>query len=166
MITDFDTIKTILTISIFILMAFSLIVTIRYGRVNKWLYILIPVILFLSVSIKTNIESMLGYPTGVNYYSEQIYLSHIIGFEKKWIYVWTIDMKNVNLQPRAYKIKFTVENEKKLAEAKKGAKLGIPQGLKMPVNPLGGWTDQTLERVPVNRLQGINKDQNQGEVDE
>ena len=88
MILDMETTKVFLTVSIFVLMSFSLLVAIRYGKVNKWTYVLIPFILVLSMTVKTSIENMLGYPTKEVGSEQQLYLTHFVGVNKEWIYIW------------------------------------------------------------------------------
>jgi len=159
MILDIETTKLFLTISIFILMGFSLLVSIRYGKLNKWTYIMIPVILALSITVKISIEDMLGYPTNRQVTKEQLYLTHMIGINKEWIYIWAID-KQVSMVPRSYRIDYTKENEKKLNEAKNQASSGVPMGvtIERPPISLSDNQDQTRVRVDIyNKFTGVTK---------
>jgi len=158
MTLDIELTKIFLTLSIFVLMSFSLFVAIRYGRVNKWTYIMIPVILVLSMTIKTSMEDMLGYPTKQIAPEEQLYLTHFVGIEKKWIYIWAID-RNISWEPRAFKIIYTKENEKALQDAKEQQEAGVPIGVAVEEPPtIGGEKDQQTVRVNVfNKFTGVQK---------
>lgn len=156
---DFETVKTILTISIFVLMSFSLLTMIRYGKVNRWTYVMIPLILFLSMSVKTNIENMLGYPTNFNSKQEQVYITHLVGHEQKWIYIWAVDMSR-SMEPRSYKIEYTKEREKKLSEAKQRQGQGLPQKMMLPEDSGNEFTEKTLKLWDFNKMEHITKDRN------
>ena len=149
MILDIETTKFFLTISIFILMGFSLLVSIRYGKLNKWTYIMIPVILALSVTVKISIEDMLGYPTKREITTEQLYLTHMVGINKEWIYIWAID-KQVSMVPRSYRIDYTKENEKQLNDAKNQASSGVPIGVIVDTPPTSLGEENSQHRVRVN----------------
>ena len=134
---DIETTKLFLAISIFVLMVFSLAVSIRYGRVNKWTYIMIPFILFLTITLKTNFETILGYPTTKPGDKDQLFITHMVGIESKWIYIWAIDSK-ISWEPRSYKIPYTKETEKKLNEAKDKQGDGFPMMITLEPPPVGG----------------------------
>ena len=166
MMLDMETTKIFLTVSIFVLMAFSLLVAIRYGRVNKWTYVLIPFILFLSVTVKTSIEDMLGYPTNKIISEQQLYVTHMIGINKEWIYVWAID-RELSWEPRSYKIVYTKENKLKLEQAQQQQQTGVPVGIKMDAPMFGGGQDDdyyTLHIDVWDKFWGHTKEnpQNQG----
>ncbi len=157
MILDMETTKVFLTVSIFVLMSFSLLVAIRYGKVNKWTYVLIPFILVLSMTVKTSIENMLGYPTKEVGSEQQLYLTHFVGVNKEWIYIWAID-KEVTWEPRAFKIVYSKNNEKKLQDAKDQQGAGVPVGVTIEPPPLGGDTSKQTVRVNVyNKFTGAQK---------
>jgi hypothetical protein len=159
MILDIETTKFFLTISIFILMGFSLLVSIRYGKLNKWTYIMIPVILALSVTVKISIEDMLGYPTKREITTEQLYLTHMVGINKEWIYIWAID-KQVSMVPRSYRIDYTKENEKQLNDAKNQASSGVPIGVIVDTPPTSLGEENSQHRVRVNifnKFTGVTK---------
>ena len=171
MILDIETTKFFLTISIFILMGFSLLVSIRYGKLNKWTYIMIPVILALSVTVKISIEDMLGYPTKREITTEQLYLTHMVGINKEWIYIWAID-KQVSMVPRSYRIDYTKENEKQLndklelaraaykSDAKNQASSGVPIGVIVDTPPTSLGEENSQHRVRVNifnKFTGVTK---------
>jgi hypothetical protein len=102
------------------------------------------------------IEDAMGYPTPSSNVSEQVYVSHIVGVNKEWIYVWSIEL-NVSNVPRAYRIVYTKENEKKLAEAKQRQGQGLTQGIVLPGTRRGSGTDKTLDVYNFNKLSGVNK---------
>ena len=159
MILEIETTKFFLTISIFILMGFSLLVSIRYGKLNKWTYIMIPVILALSVTVKISIEDMLGYPTKREITTEQLYLTHMVGINKEWIYIWAID-KQVSMVPRSYRIDYTKENEKQLNDAKNQASSGVPIGVIVDTPPTSLGEENSQHRVRVNifnKFTGVTK---------
>ena len=159
MILDIETTKFFLTISIFILMGFSLLVSIRYGKLNKWTHIMIPVILALSVTVKISIEDMLGYPTKREITTEQLYLTHMVGINKEWIYIWAID-KQVSMVPRSYRIDYTKENEKQLNDAKNQASSGVPIGVIVDTPPTSLGEENSQHRVRVNifnKFTGVTK---------
>ena len=166
MMLDMETTKIFLTISIFVLMTFSLLVSIRYGRVNKWTYVLIPFILFLSVTVKTSIEDMLGYPTNKIISEQQLYVTHMIGINKEWIYVWAID-RELSWEPRSYKIVYTKENKLKLEQAQQQQQTGVPVGIMMEAPMFGGGTDDDFYTLRIDvwdKFLGHTKEssQNQG----
>lgn len=140
MMLDMETTKIFLTLSIFVLMTFSLLVSIRYGKVNKWTYIMIPFILILSMTVKTSIEDMLGYPTNKVISKQQLYVTHMVGINKEWIYIWAID-RDISWEPRSYKIVYTKEDQQKLEEAKQQQQAGVPVGIMMEAPMYGGGTD-------------------------
>jgi hypothetical protein len=145
---DMETTKIFLTLSIFVLMTFSLLVSIRYGKVNKWTYIMIPFILILSMTVKTSIEDMLGYPTNKVISKQQLYVTHMVGINKEWIYIWAID-RDISWEPRSYKIVYTKEDQQKLEEAKQQQQAGVPVGIMMEAPMLGGGTDHDTYSLQV-----------------
>ena len=110
---------------------------------------MIPIVLILSMTVKNNIEDMLGYPTYKVLKHEQLYVSHLTGINKEFIYVWAID-KNVSWVPRAFKIDYTKENEKKLNDAKESQSAGIPIGVTIEPPPIVMGGDEQHQSVRVN----------------
>ena len=161
MMLDMETTKIFLTLSIFVLMTFSLLVSIRYGKVNKWTYIMIPFILILSMTVKTSIEDMLGYPTKTILSNQQLYVTHMVGINKEWIYVWAID-KELSWEPRSYKMVYSKEAVKKLDEAKEQQGKGVPTGIKMEQLMFGDGTNDgeyyTLRIDVYNKFAGHSKE--------
>ncbi len=146
----------VVAISIFLLMLFSLLVMIWYGRSNKAIWLVIPLILWLSVSTYSTIGGLLGYPVLAKDIGDgNLYITHVIGGEQKWIYFWVLDIDTYI--PKAYKIVYTKELEKKIAEAKKRAGLGFPQGLKFQTGSGLEETESTLQLYDFNKLEGTIK---------
>lgn len=69
--------------------------------------------------------SSLGYPVKITEKITTKYLAYIVSFDSLWIYLWTKDTETG--EPRAYRIPYTKEDEKRLAEAEKEKDKGIPQ---------------------------------------
>ena len=157
---DADAIKLVLVISLFLLMGFSLLVAIKYSRSNNWLYFMIPIILMLSISTKTGMDRIMGYPLIANTTEHHVYIHHMVGINKEWIYVWAIEHK-ISPEPRSYKIEYTKKREKQLAEAKQAQNQGIPQGILLPPQLEGPESsesqDETLQLYNFNRLEGYEK---------
>ena len=156
MIRHFDTMTLWVTLSFIVVTSFSLFLLIYYSRRNKWLYLTIPIMLVTATLTYVAIEDAMGYPTPSSNVSEQVYVSHIIGINKEWIYVWSIEL-NVSTVPRAYRIVYTKENEKKLAEAKQRQAQGLTQGIVLPGTRKANGTDKTLDVYTFNKLSGVNK---------
>lgn len=57
-------------------------------------------------------------------------LMYVVDSEQKWIHIWTYDAE-VD-EPRSFKIPYTKQDEKKLAEGKKKAEEGVPQQVVIP----------------------------------
>ena len=55
------------------------------------------------------------------------FLSYTIDSSQTWIYIWVIDPESS--EPRAYKIPYTKEDEKELAEAKAKGEDGVATDL-------------------------------------
>ena len=156
MIRHFDIMTLWVTLSFIVVTSFSLFLLIYYSRRNKWLYLTIPIMLATATLTYVAIEDAMGYPTPSSNVSEQVYVSHIVGINKEWIYVWSIEL-NVSTVPRAYRIVYTKENEKKLAEAKQRQGQGLTQGIVLPGTRRGSGTDKTLDVYNFNKLSGVNK---------
>jgi len=155
-IQSFDTMTLWVTLSFIVVTSFSLFLLIYYSRRNKWLYLTIPIMLVTATLTYVAIEDAMGYPTPSSNVSEQIYVSHIVGINKEWIYVWSIEL-NVSTVPRAYRIVYTKENEKKLAEAKQRQAQGLTQGIVLPGTRRAHGTDKTLDVYTFNKLSGVTK---------
>jgi hypothetical protein len=157
MIEDFNNVTTVVTLSLFLMTAFSLFIMVYHGKQSWWLYLIIPVMLITATLSYVNIEKAMGYPTAVENTNEQMYVSHSVGVHKEWIYVWAIDYE-VSTIPRAYRITYTKENEKKLAEAKQKQEQGLAQGIILPEAPLGKQVKTaTLQLYNFNKLAGVKK---------
>ncbi len=127
---DFDMIRIIATLSFFLIAAFSIFIMIKYGNHNPLMYLVIPIVLVLSTYTYKISESLMGYPVSISGQGmEQMYVHHYTGPNREWIYIWAIDLKLSKI-PRAYKIPFSEENEKKMMEAKKKQDQGYPQIMK------------------------------------
>ena len=157
---DIETTWQVLIIMIFILMAFSLFVMIRYGKESKWLYLLVPFILVLTLLTQPTIDKMLGYPIYTDEIKEELYISHIVGVEQKWIYIWSVDT-SVSYIPRAYKIEYTLEKEKQLAKAKAAQGQGRPQGISLREARNGGEheTEEALRLYDFDKMKGVRKNE-------
>lgn len=154
---DLEFFKVMLTVSFFILSVFALLVTIKYAKKSKWIYMFIPFILALSVATGPAMERVMGYPIQVEDKSEQLYVAHMVGKEQKWIYIWAID-ESISNVPRAYKIPYTKEDEEKIEKAKEKKEKGIPQGLVLPDEEQEtGNDDDSLKLYDFNRMKGIQK---------
>ena len=153
---DIENSIALVSLSIFLLMTFSLIVMIWYGRSNKLIYLVIPLVLWLSVSTYSTIQGLLGYPVLAKDIPEgNIYLSHTVGKDQEWLYFWLIDINTY--VPKAYKIVSTEEGEKLLAEAKEKSGLGNPQGLKLQLGSSEQETEKQITIYNFNKLEGIIK---------
>ncbi|MBI33531.1 MAG: hypothetical protein CMD98_06665 [Gammaproteobacteria bacterium] len=153
---DIENSIALVSLSIFLLMTFSLIVMIWYGRSNKLIYLVIPLVLWLSVSTYSTIQGLLGYPVLAKDIPEgNIYLSHTVGKDQEWLYFWLIDINTY--VPKAYKIVYTEEGEKLLAEAKEKSGLGNPQGLKLQLGSSEQETEKQITIYNFNKLEGIIK---------
>jgi hypothetical protein len=157
LIMDIDLIKNIITISFFIMTVFSLIVVIRYAGKNVGIYFLIPVMLFVSVYVDKNMERIMGYPVTVEDISgEKMYVHHMVSRDMNWIYIWTVD-PNSGVAPRAYKIPYTPEDEKKMAEANDKKGKGLPQGIELPSEKNQGGDPIGIKLYDFNKMKGVTK---------
>lgn len=162
MIENFTNLTTMVVALLFLITFFSLFIMIQHSKQSPWLYLVIPVMAMTVILSYNTIEDAMGYPTPVENTNEQIYVSHVVGVHKEWIYVWAIDYK-VSTIPRAYRITYTKENEKKLAEAKQKQEQGMAQGIILPESPMGKQVrPETLHSASVqlynfNKLAGVNK---------
>lgn len=105
---------------------------------------------------------IMGYPIESDNTDEQVYITHYIGPQKTWIFVWAID-QTISLEPRSYRIPYTVENEKKLAEAKQRQQKGMPQGVRLPAQDRKNneaETERSLQLYDFDRLDGVQKTRN------
>jgi len=157
---DIETTWQVLIIMIFILMSFSLFVMIRYGKESKWLYLFIPFILFLTLLTQPTIDKMLGYPIYTDEIKDELYISHIVGVNQEWIYIWSVDT-SVSYIPRAYKIEYTLSKEKELAKAKVNQGQGRPQGitLKEDLHEEGERTEEALRLYDFDKMKGVRKNE-------
>ena len=80
----------------------------------------------------------------------------MVGLHKEWIYVWAIEHE-LSPEPRSYKIEYTKEREKQLAEAKQRQELGLPQGITLPSPSRSADQDDTLKLYNFNKLEGYEK---------
>ena len=156
MIEDFSNLTLSVTLVLFMITAFSLFIMVSHSEHSWWLYLVIPIMLMMATLSFVAVEKAMGYPTPTENTNEQVYVSHKVGVHKEWIYVWAIDY-DVATIPRAYRITYTKENEKKLAEAKQKQEQGLTQGIMLPNQPKGKVTDNTLKLYNFNKLSGVNK---------
>jgi hypothetical protein len=158
----FETTKIVVVLSFFILIAFSLFITIKYSKHNKFLYFVIPLILILSSSTYKTIEDLLGYPTTSYVSVEQLYLDHLIGAQEQWIYIWAATVEDEYI-PRSYKIPYTKEDEKKLNEAKERKEGGLPQAIKLKEDEailfIGKRAEITLKLYDFDKMKGVTKNE-------
>jgi hypothetical protein len=153
--TDLDMLKQLITLSFFVLSVFTLFVAIKYGKKSKYLFILVPLVLTLAISTSYSISKILGYPVEVVTSNEQMYLYHTLSRDRKWIYVWTVDSE-AGMPPRAYKIPYTSEDEKKVEEAKEKKKAGVPQAVVLPEGTAES-SDALLQVYDFNKTKGVQK---------
>jgi hypothetical protein len=143
---------------IFVLMSFALFVMIRYGSGNKWLYFLTPFILWMALATYPTVQSALGYPIYTDHINDEIYLEHMVSIDQEWIYVWAFNPHDVAYIPRAYKIVYSEEDEKKLAEAKEKKGNGMPQGISFAERPEGVETEyETMKIYHFDKMEGVSK---------
>lgn len=147
---------TLIVFSVFCLMTFTFFVIIRYGKSNRFLYFIIPLILWISISIYPSIQKVVGYPIEATNIEDQLYVSHIIGIDQKWIYFWLIDIKESYI-PRAYKVVYTKEREKQAAEAKEKSSKGTPQGLTLEDTGSQNDSERTMSLYDFDKMKGVTK---------
>jgi hypothetical protein len=98
------------------------------------------------------VEAMLGYPVNLEIPEEALYVSHLVSTDKETIYLWSIDLSVEGGKPRAFKIKYTREDEEKLEKASENKANGIPQVIKKETKEVdtdGNKTDTTLNSMKI-----------------
>ena len=93
----------------------------------------------------------LGFPVFSSTDSKQEFITYLTSADQEWIYLWIMDTDSS--EPRAYKIPYTKEAEKELAEAKEKVEEGVQQGIEIPPPP-PGVSDTNIE-IEISELYDI-----------
>ena len=76
------------------------------------------------------VQDSLGFAVKVEEQTEDLFISYTVDADQKWIYVWVQDVET--LEPRAYKIPYTKEDEEKIAEGAEESGEGVPLIITIP----------------------------------
>ena len=79
------------------------------------------------VYVYTPLMDSLGFAVKLEQIEDNEFLSYTVDSSQTWIYIWVIEPESS--EPRAYKIPYTKEDEKELAEAAQKGEDGLAQSL-------------------------------------
>ena len=94
----------------------------------------------------------LGFAVKLEKIDNNELLSYTVDAEQTWIFVWVIDPESS--EPRAYKIPYTKEDEKELAEATQKGEEGLAQSLSIDFESM----EQSNSNEPAVRTEDLPQD--------
>ena len=119
---------------------------------------LIVALLMITLSIAapvltyTPLMDSLGFAVKLDKIDDNEFLSYKVDSSQTWIYLWVIDPESS--EPRAYKIPYTKEDEKELAEAAQKGEEGLAQSLSVDFESM----EQSESTDPAVRTEDIPQD--------
>ena len=94
----------------------------------------------------------LGFAVKLEQIEDNEFLSYTVDSSQTWIYIWVIDPESS--EPRAYKIPYTKEDEKELAEAAQKGEDGLAQSLSVDFESM----EQSESTEPAVRTEDLPQD--------
>ena len=104
------------------------------------------------VYVYTPLMDSLGFAVKLEKIDNNELLSYTVDAEQTWIFVWVIDPESS--EPRAYKIPYTKEDEKELAEATQKGEEGLAQSLSIDFESM----EQSNSNEPSVRTEDLPQD--------
>ena len=104
------------------------------------------------VYVYTPLMDSLGFAVKLERIDNNELLSYTVDAEQTWIFVWVIDPESS--EPRAYKIPYTKEDEKELAEATQKGEEGLAQSLSVDFESM----EQSNSNEPAVRTEDLPQD--------
>ena len=94
----------------------------------------------------------LGFAVKLEQIEDNELLSYTVDSSQTWIFIWVIDPESS--EPRAYKIPYTKEDEKELAEATQKGEEGLAQSLSIDFESM----EQSNSNEPAVRTEDLPQD--------
>ena len=104
------------------------------------------------VYVYTPLMDSLGFAVKLEQIEDNELLSYTVDSSQTWIFIWVIDPESS--EPRAYKIPYTKEDEKELAEATQKGEEGLAQSLSVDFESM----EQSNSNEPAVRTEDLPQD--------